>query len=127
MRTVNDALLQLKAERDENVCREPFLPSEAVAIGERIEKLERPKAKAQQSAGGGDKKSTSAKKSGRKTFPKRSQNESSRTTAKAASAAGMSRPTYEKAKAVVASGDGVLIAGMKPNGIGQSILLGNDT
>ena len=80
----------------------------AVAIGEAIEKIERPKAKAKQKAGGGDKKSPAAKSVG-KTLPKRLRDESSRTTAQAAEAAGMSRPTYEKAKAVIESGDTELV------------------
>ncbi len=162
---MQDRILHLRAERDENVCREPFTPEEFVAVGEEIlaaMKVEE-EAKARQRAGGGDKKSPEAKetakqdrvgrtspnpiqafacpkcsepfaepvwhcdncdhheqmhvdlcqncydgkrpeakeKSVRKTFPNRFQDESARTSAIAAEAAGMSHMTYEKAKAVV--------------------------
>ena len=43
----------LYAERDENTCRKDLLPSEAVAIGARIEEIERPKAEARQAEHGG--------------------------------------------------------------------------
>jgi ParB-like chromosome segregation protein Spo0J len=41
---LDDALLSLRAERDENECRKQFTPSEAVAIGKALEELEKPKA-----------------------------------------------------------------------------------
>lgn len=99
-RDLDDALKALKAQRDENVHRKDFTPSEAVAIGKRIEEAYRPKAERAQSAAGGDKKSDKAKSLGAN-CPKRSRDESARTTAVAAEAAGMSRKTYEKAKKVV--------------------------
>lgn len=34
----------IKAERDENTCRKDFAPSEAVALGEKLEVFERKKA-----------------------------------------------------------------------------------
>src|SRR5262245_5259645 len=49
---LGDALLALRAERDENTCRKPFTPSEAVAIGQALEELEKAKAKERQKAGG---------------------------------------------------------------------------
>lgn len=44
VRQINDAVMALKAERDENTCRKDFAPSEAVALGLALEELERPKA-----------------------------------------------------------------------------------
>jgi ParB-like chromosome segregation protein Spo0J len=47
-----DALAErLKAEQEENTCREPFTPSEAVAIGKAIEAVEKPKAVSRKKAG----------------------------------------------------------------------------
>lgn len=43
---LSDALLQLQAERDENVCRLSMKPSELVSLGLELEKLEKPKAAA---------------------------------------------------------------------------------
>jgi len=45
VRSLNDALSLLLAERDENTCRKKFTPSEAVAVGESLEAIEKPKAK----------------------------------------------------------------------------------
>lgn len=48
---VKQAVSCLKAERDENIQRKDFAPSEAVAMGVKLEALEKP-LKAKQSAGG---------------------------------------------------------------------------
>lgn len=48
----DDALAYLMAERDENTCRKPMTPSELVALGRRIEELERPKARENLREGG---------------------------------------------------------------------------
>lgn len=37
--------------RDENTCRKDFVPSEALALGEALEKLERPKAEERKAEG----------------------------------------------------------------------------
>ena len=119
--SLDEAVLLLKADRDENTCREPFTIEEGVAMAESIERIERPKTKARHA----DKSSKGGKKAGkgrpatdrdRKTFPTpdmsalwtadqerqdRRQEESGRTKAAAASVVGMSRPTYEKAKEVI--------------------------
>src|SRR5262249_5729361 len=42
----------LKAEREENVCRKDFLPSEAVALGMALEEVERAAAKERQATAG---------------------------------------------------------------------------
>ncbi len=97
---LHDAAELMEAERDENTERKPFTPSEAVSIGKRIEEAYKPKAEEakRQSPGRPSKK-------GGATCPKVSdsptRDESKRTTAVASEAAGMSRRTYEKAKAVV--------------------------
>ncbi len=41
----------MKAERDENTCRKDFAPTEAVAHGERLEKMLKPEAEARKKAG----------------------------------------------------------------------------
>ena len=92
---------RVMAEKDENVCREPFKPSEWSALGKVIEEFQRPIAEAAKAAGGGDKKSKEAKSDGGSS-PKRSKSrdESKRTASTAAAACGVDRRTYEKAKAV---------------------------
>ncbi len=98
---LSDLRQRVMAEKDENVCREPFRPSEMVALGRVIEEFQRPIAEAAKAAGGGDKKSKEAKSDGG-TSPKRSspRDESKRTSSVAAAACGVDRRTYEKAKAV---------------------------
>lgn len=90
------------AERDENVCREPFKPSEMVALGKTIEEFQRPIAEA--SKADGHRKGASATNSKRfgGTSPKatKPRDESKRTSSVAAAACGVDRRTYEKAKAV---------------------------
>ena len=87
----------LIAERDENTCRKDLAPSEAIALGAAIEAIESKAAKARQAAAGpitgkGKKRSGVAKL----TTPMKG-----RANAKVATAVGMKRTTYEKAKAVV--------------------------
>lgn len=50
--SLDDALLRLKAERDENVCRKDFNPEEAVYMARSLEPLEREAARARQVAAG---------------------------------------------------------------------------
>ena len=52
IKNLDEAILALKAERDENTCRKDFWPTEAVEIGARLEDLERPKAKERQGGPG---------------------------------------------------------------------------
>lgn len=47
----DDAILQLLTERDENTCHKPMCPSELVALGRKLEALERPRAKQRQRDG----------------------------------------------------------------------------
>lgn len=115
-RDFSDVQKLLAAERDENTCRKDFLPTEAVSIGESIAAAFKPVAeKAKREHGG----TAPGKKSLRGNSPKCSKpkvDEKSRTTAVAATAVGMDRRTYEKAKEVIKSGDKTLIAEMDRTG-----------
>lgn len=102
----------LLAERDENFWREDFTPSERVSIAQAIEDAEKEKAKERQKAGG--------KEVGNPTGPGKVTpevgEEEGRASTKAASAVGMSRKTYEKAKEVVTKGTAEDVAEMDATG-----------
>ena len=109
----------LRAEADENTCRLPLNPVEAVAIGKAIEKAYRPKAEAAKRSG----RKQGGKKAGKGrpdrfggTSPKPKRDESARTTAVAAKAVGLDRRTYEKAKQVVESDNAEAIAMLASTG-----------
>jgi N6-adenosine-specific RNA methylase IME4 len=129
-RNFHELQLLLEAERDENICREAFTPEEAVHLGRRFEAFARGKAEVAKAdgrkKGGGDRRSDGAKRS-RKTFPKAKRDESKRVPAQSASVVGMSRPTFERAVAVVASGDRKLIDEMnrtgKVNGVHKRLIV----
>lgn len=87
--SLSDAVMLLTAERDENTCRKDFSPTEAVALGEKLESLERPKAKARQGT-------RTDKHPGK--LPESSKGD---TRDRVAPHVGMSPRTYEKAKRVV--------------------------
>src|SRR5262249_16530194 len=89
LRTTEDQLLHLKAEREENVQRKEFTPLEMVAIGEAIEAREKEEAKRRQGRAGQE-------RCGK--FPQ--QEVVGKTRDKVAEALGVSGRTYEKAKAV---------------------------
>jgi len=89
---LKDAAALLRAEHDENTCRKDFTPTEAVAIGEALEEMERPKAQARLTAGVNQHTEPSGK------LPEGSRGD---TRDKVAAAVGMSGKTYEKAKQVV--------------------------
>jgi ParB family chromosome partitioning protein len=98
--SLSDLRRRVVAERDENVCREPFRPSEMVALGKTIEEFQRPIAAAAHAAGvkdGGRPPKNSGGSSPRVSKPR---DESKRTSSVAAAACGVDRRTYEKAKAV---------------------------
>lgn len=84
----------VRGEHDENVYREPFVPSEAVALAKALEPLEKERAKdrQRQSEGRGRKK-------GKEAFL--TLNDTGQTRDKLASCVGMSGRTLEKAKEVV--------------------------
>jgi N6-adenosine-specific RNA methylase IME4/ParB-like chromosome segregation protein Spo0J len=99
-----EAAQLLAAERDENLERLPLTPEEATRLADRFMELERPAAQERQRAGtSADGQAGGRGRRGnlRETFPEVSgSDEPGRSHARAARAAGMSRPTYEKAKAV---------------------------
>lgn len=89
---------RVMAEKDENVCREPFKPSEMVALGKAIEKFQKPIAEKAKAEGGS--KGGKAKHGASCPNLEKPRDESKRTSAVAAAACGVARRTYEKAKAV---------------------------
>jgi hypothetical protein len=90
--SLDDALLTLRAERDENTCRKDFTPSEAVRIGTALEALEKEEAKERQKEGG---------RAGGKGSGKLPEAQTGDTRDKVAEAVGMSGRTYEKVKQVL--------------------------
>ena len=108
-RNLDDLLLLLRAEADENICREPFTPEEAVAHAESYRKIAEERVsnaveeKNKNPNVGGDRRSNDFQSG--KTFPRlieeKKRDETARTNAILAETVGMSRPTFEKAKAVV--------------------------
>lgn len=100
-----DDYLRLRAQRDANVCRLAFTPSEAVALGKLLEPFERKAAK---------------ERSGHRTDLEPSGNLpegwNGDSRERVAEAVGMSGKTYEKAKAVVDSGNRKLIQQMDDKG-----------
>jgi N6-adenosine-specific RNA methylase IME4 len=119
--SIDDLYGRLRGERDENTCRKDFDPSEGVAMGRSVTEAAKAMAKAAhqegvkrggETAGKGRPKDNSS--GANCTTPKR--DNSKRTKAKEAQAAGMKQRTYEKAEAVVDSGDEELIAEMDRTG-----------
>jgi N6-adenosine-specific RNA methylase IME4/ParB-like chromosome segregation protein Spo0J len=92
---LDDTVALLKAEAAENLCRKPFLPSEAVSLGLALEVVAREEAKKRQatSTGGADPQLSASGK-----FPEADKGQ---TRDKVAESLGMLGRTYEKAKAVV--------------------------
>lgn len=132
VKTLDDATAALKAERDENTCRKDFTPSEAVALGERLEEIYREEAEKNAEAGrklGGETsgKGRSKNDSSVETFHKAKAG--TKTRDRVGEAVGMSGRTYEKAKAIVNSGDKNLIAKMdrtgKVNGVHKRLKVQN--
>lgn len=99
--SLDDARAMLTAERDENTCRLPFTPTEAVALGRQLEELEKPRAAERKLAGqraGG----RGNKKLGENFTPSLDGGKSREIIG---DAIGMSGPTYQRAKAVVAAAE----------------------
>lgn len=115
---VDDAIALLKAEAAENTCREPLLPTEAVALGKEVESFEKPAAKERQKEHG-----KTAPGRAKSTSPKLGEVKPGRTTEKVGEAVGMSHATYEKAKAVVDSGDAGLAETMDNKGVHRAYSL----
>jgi N6-adenosine-specific RNA methylase IME4 len=93
---LEDALQALRAERDENTLRKDFTPSEAVAIGEQLEALERAEAEARMKAGVNQYSKPSEK------FTEGAKGQ---TRDRVGEALGMSGVTYQRAKAVVTAAE----------------------
>lgn len=115
-KTLDDAILAVQAERDENTCRLELQVSEKVALGLRLEELEKPKAKERQTSGKGrDGSGGRGNKNLTKKNSKVSQN-TNMTDAKVGEQIGMSHATYRKAKEVIESGDKKIIDEMNRTG-----------
>lgn len=99
--SLSDLRQRVMAEKDENVCREPFKPSEAAALGKTIEGFQKPIADAAKADG--VKKGGRPRKNSGQTLPKVKppRDESKRTSAVAAAACGISREQYRKIVEVV--------------------------
>jgi ParB family chromosome partitioning protein len=98
--TFTDAADLLRAERDENTCRKEMTVSELVAIGKRLEELERPKAALRRSEGaslGGQIRQGSASASG----DAKAGDGYIRTADVVGEALGMSGRQYERARMVI--------------------------
>lgn len=96
----------LQAEHDENVLREPFLPSEAVAIGMAIEeKIAARNAVKMREAGKEGGRGKKKNPGTNNTRVSQERDNTQRTAFQAAKAAGMGGTTYTKAKAVVLAAD----------------------
>lgn len=96
VRTIDEALEAIRPEQTDPLCRQPLTASDAVEIGRSIEALERPRAR--------QKTSQLHQQPGNVvSAPKRDERarEARKPKTVAAKAVGMSRPTYEKAAAVV--------------------------
>lgn len=91
---LTDTLLALKAERDENTCRQGLSPSEAVSIGQSLEEMEGAAARERQRQAGEQYGIACGK------FPQAIE-DTGKTRDKVGAAVGMSGKTYRKAKAVV--------------------------
>jgi ParB-like chromosome segregation protein Spo0J len=115
---LDDAALLLKAERDENTCRKAFTVSEAVAMGQRLEVLFKPAAAERKAAGqkAGGKTAGRGREKLSGNLPPSNEADAGKTRDKVAPAVGMAPRTYEKAKAVIESGDAELIAEMDATG-----------
>jgi DNA modification methylase len=111
---LGDALRLLIAQCDENTCRKDFAVSEAVALGKRLEPVEQKAAKERELAGRTPDGQAGGR--GRKKPSAKLAEGLGETREKVAAAVGMKRSTYEKAKAVVESGDKKLIDEMDATG-----------
>lgn len=98
-----DELLKLQSESDENKCRKDFTPEEALIIGEQLLPIEKKSAKERQSS----------LNNASENFSEALRGEA---LAKVAKAVGVSKPTYEKIKAVVKSGNRKVIDEMNKSG-----------
>lgn len=115
--SVDSLLKHAQAESDENTCRKDFTPEEAVRMGKRIEgAITEMKKKAQREGGKKAGRGRPANKntaSAKLAEPNRTERE---TRAETAKSVGMKHTQYEKAKAVVESGNQEAIDQMNKTG-----------
>jgi len=98
-----DALLLLKAERDENLCRKDFTPEEAVAQGMAIAEALRPKVRERQSEGGKTAGRGRPRIASGESPEANGDRHSRETSTQAAAAVGMGRQRFERADKVVSA------------------------
>ena len=102
-----DAVTALKAERDENTERKAMTPSEMVALGKRIEAIEKPKAEERLADGRvlggkvGGRGSDSSRFPGPASYSDGLPTETGRVRHAVGQALGISGPTYQRLKTVV--------------------------
>lgn len=94
-----DAAELLRAERDENTCRKEMTMSELVAIGKRLEELERPKARARQV--NGQERGRASRWDGSVSGETEPEEPYRRVTEVVGEAIGLSRANYERAREVI--------------------------
>jgi hypothetical protein len=100
----DDALALLQMERDENTCRKDMTPSERIALGRALEKLEAPNAKARQSEAGREHGRGIASVPANGSYRHRRSNRDTREVV--APAVGMSTATYSRAKQLITAAEG---------------------
>lgn len=101
--TLDEALAAIKAERDENTCREPLTASEIIEMGNSIEEIENPEAASRRRA---TQNNASANSSGANFTPQGA----GKTRNKVGKALGISGVTYEKLKFIKENGVPELLA-----------------
>ena len=99
-----DAAAYLRIERDENACRKDWTPSELVAVGKAIEKVERAESE--------KRRLTNLKQNKGSTERESVPHSEGRTADKVGEALGVSGKTYEQAKRVVEEGTPELVEAM---------------
>jgi len=92
VRTLDDAIKALNAERDENTCRKDFLPSEAVALARDLEPLERRAAQRRKGTSNNERAKLAPSNKGK-------------AREKIAAAVGVPRTTLAKAERIVAAAE----------------------
>lgn len=109
VKSCDEAINALQAERDENTCRVPFAPSEMHALARAIEEIERPKAAnrkaATQAKPGNDLAAKDKTKTdgngGAESAPPKKQGENGKSREKVAEAVGVGRTKLKQIKEVV--------------------------
>lgn len=119
--SLEEASKELQAERDENTCRKDFLPSEAVALGERLsglvlERVQNAHSNASKEGGKVAGKGRPRDRGGQSLPTPKKRDESKRKNAQIGESVGMSRDTYRKAEKVINSGNDDLIKEMDETG-----------